>query len=268
MSAHPDTALYLARLERRQPFSERARQAFLALPAQRQCVAADHDFVREGDRPIYSSYLKEGFVSRYKTLRDGSRQIVGFHVPGDMVDLQSALVIVADHGIYSHIACTLIAFAHDDLLDIAEAFPEVGRAFWFDTLSDAAVFREWTFNVGRRSAPKATAHLLLEMHYRFAAIGMSDGESFELPVTQADLADALGISAVHVNRSLQSLRAERLIRTFRKTVTIENMARMIDFAEFDPAYLHPEGPRQVRAARDHRLFNGVRPELRPTASGI
>jgi CRP-like cAMP-binding protein len=245
MSTHPDASLYLAKLDARVPFSDAARKAFLALPARRDQVHSGSDIVTEGDRPARSYFVESGFVSRSKSLREGRRQIVAFHMQGDMVDLQSALVIVADHSITVHADTTLISFAHGDLLKLAADYPEIARAFWFDTLVDAAVFREWTLNVGSRTALMATAHLLLELHYRFNEVGLAENGSFEMPVTQAELSEALGLSVVHTNRSLQALRGDGLIRTFRRQVTISDMDRMAELAEFTPLYMHPEGPRQV-----------------------
>lgn len=247
MFSHSIASLFLEKLEARRRFSDAARGAFLALPAHEEEVRADRTIVRQGERSTRSCLLREGFLSRSKDLRSGDRQIVAFHVPGDLVDLQSVLVMVADHTILAHVASTVVSMAHADLLDLADRFPEIGRAMWFSTLVDSAIFREWTLNVGRRDAMAGTAHLLLELHYRLRAAGRASDDTFEMPVTQSDLADALGLSAVHVNRSLQSLRGAKLIRTFRRTVEIEDMAGMIELAEFDPTYINPEGPRQLRA---------------------
>jgi len=237
-------SIYVAKLERRATLSDGAREALLALPSRRRAYEIYQDIVREGDRPNQCCFVEAGLVSRYKTLQNGARQIVSFHIRGDMVDLQSALVIVADHGIRTHSPTTVIAIAHHDVLKLAEDFPEIGRAFWFDTLIDAAIFREWTVNVGRRNARERTAHLLLEFAYRFKAAGMMiDEDSFELPVSQSDLSDALGITSVHLNRTLQWLRGKRYIRTHSRTLSIENWPEMLQLAGFTSAYLHPEGPR-------------------------
>jgi CRP-like cAMP-binding protein len=246
MPAEAITGLYVAKLERRGALSAASREALTALPARRQSYSTYADIVSEGDRPVHCCFVESGLVSRYKTLRNGTRQIVSFHILGDMVDLPSALVVVADHGIRTHVPTTIITIDHRDILQLAADFPEVGRAFWFDTLVDAAIFREWTVNVGRRNARERTAHLLLEFAYRFKAAGLIADDSFELPVSQADLSDALGITSVHLNRTLQWLRGERYIRTHSKTVSIENWAGMTELAGFTSAYLHPEGPREHR----------------------
>jgi CRP-like cAMP-binding protein len=236
-------ALYLAKLERRSPLSEESREALLGLPSRLRPLEAYRDIIREGDRPAHCCLVVNGLVSRYKTLRNGSRQILSFHFAGDMVDLQGALVVIADHGVRAHIPSEIALIEHAEILELAARLPEVGRALWFDTLIDAAVFREWMVNVGRRTALQRTAHLLLELHYRMSEIGATDGDSFSLPVSQADLSDALGISPVHLNRTLQWLRAERLIRSISRTVIIEDPVRLTEIAGFQPNYLHPEGPR-------------------------
>ncbi|RYD88234.1 MAG: Crp/Fnr family transcriptional regulator, partial [Sphingomonadales bacterium] len=204
---------YLAKVEARGPLPDGARAALLALPTRIKRFGTYQDIVREGDRTGESCFVESGLVSRYRTLRNGTRQILSFHMPGDMVDLQSALVVVADHGIRTHMPTIVVAIPHDDILRIAAAHPAIGRAFWFDTLVDAAIFREWTVNVGRRNTRERAAHLLLEFAVRFEAAGLVRDGEFELPVSQNDLADALGITAVHMNRTLQWLRGERLIRT-------------------------------------------------------
>jgi len=242
-SDYPAIQKYVSKIEGRAALPADARAALLSLPVQTKMIETYQDIVREGDRPIRSCFVDQGLVSRYKTLRNGSRQIMSFHIPGDMVDLQSALVMVADHGIRTHVPTTVVSIAHADILRVAADHPALARAFWFDTLTDAAIFREWTVNIGRRNARQRTAHLLLEFAARFRAAGLLVEDSFELPISQADLSDALGMTAVHLNRTLQWLRGERYIRTHARTMTIENWPEMIALAGFDSVYLHPEGPR-------------------------
>lgn len=241
----PSQSLYLDKLERRAPFSAAARQAFLETPTRERTFDTYRDIVREGEPTTHSCFVKRGLVSRYKTLRNGARSIVSFHIAGDMVDLQSSLVLIADHGIRTHVPTTIVEYRHEDILRLAAAHAEIGRAFWFDCLVDASIFREWTLNVGRRTARERIAHLLLEMAWRMKAAGLIDGTAMTFPISQADLADAVGISAVHVNRSLQALRAEGLIRTYGKTIVIERWEEMAEMSDFTPVYLHPEGPRQA-----------------------
>lgn len=236
---------YLDKLESRGPFSPAARQAITDLPAKLRTVARAEDIVREGDEPHSSCLVHSGILSRYKSLPDGGRQIVSFSIAGDMVDLQSVLVLVADHGIRSETAAKIVMIRHADILRVASEHPEIARALWFDTLVDGAIFREWTVNVGRRDARSATAHLLLELDWRLTQRGLTAGDSFELPISQADLSDALGISPVHLNRTLQWLRAEGLIRTNSHVVTVLNRDALVALAGFTSDYLHPEGPRML-----------------------
>lgn len=241
----PDLLHHLARLLRRGPLSQRAQLAFLGLRFRREGFPACREVIREGDPTDRCCFVEQGLVSRFKTVRNGGRQIVSFHMRGDPVDLQSSLVTIADHGISTHIPTIMLTVAATEVLQVMEDCPELGRALWFETFVDAAIFREWTLNVGRRSGLERTAHLLMEFAYRYQSIGLSNGLEFELPITQIDLADALGLSPVHVNRSLQALRSNGLIRTFRRTIVIQDPGAMSQLAGFDPAYLHPEGPRRL-----------------------
>jgi len=247
MSAHskPDLRAHLAKFMRGRPISKEAQQAFLDLDAKRQEVGMYQDFVREGEPTERCCFVESGLISRYKTWRTGGRQIISFHLRGDFIDLSSSLIKIQDHGIRTHTPSVLFTVTCNDILRLTADYPELGRAFWFDTLVDAAIFQKWTLNVGRRTARERVAHLLLEFAYRFEAIGQSDGREFILPITQADLADAVGLSPVHINRSLQWLRSQRLIRTFSKTVIIEDMEALVAMADFRSAYLHPEGPREL-----------------------
>lgn len=242
---HGAIQLFLKRIEGRRPLSQEARDAFLALEARTDRFDTYRDIVSEGARTTRCCLIAEGCASRYKTLPNGGRQINSFHFPGDMVDLQSGLMVVADHGIRTHSPTTILWYECNDILRLAADFPEWSRALWFDTLVEAAIFREWTVNVGRRSAAERTAHLLLEIAWRLEEIGESDGRTFKMPVTQVDLSDAVGLSPVHTNRTLQKLRESGMIRTYGKTIVIENREAMVRQAAFDDRYLHPEGPRAL-----------------------
>jgi len=246
----PSIARFVAKLNRRHPLPDAGTAALLALPAERHSHAAFHDILREGERPVRCAMVEEGLVSRHRILRDGARQILSFHMPGDMIDLQMLLMPALDHSIHAHTAAVTVSVAQGDLQAVADRHPAVAQALWFDTLVDAGISREWTVNVGRRSAQERTAHLLLEFASRLdAAGGLVDG-SFELPVTQAGLADALGLTHVHTNRMIQWLRTQRYIRTVGRMITIENWEEMRKLSGFDPGYLFPEGPRAMPADAD------------------
>ncbi len=250
--------LYVAKLERRaRSRTPRARRCWHYRSGARSLPRTATSSAR-ATGPIIAAMSRPALSAVDKILRNGGRQIVSFHIPGDMIDLPSALVMVADHSIRTHAQTSILSISHGDVLRIVAEHPDVGRAFWFDTLVDAAIFREWTVNVGRRNTRERTAHLLLEFAYRYKAIGALDKDEFELPVTQLDLSDALGMTAVHLNRTLQWLRKEGYIRMHSGTMSIENWPEMIRLAGFTPDYLHPEGPRGAtigprdRAAPENR----------------
>ena len=193
MPITPSIAFYIDKLERHARLPDAARAALAAVDVRVEHFAAYRDVIRQGERPTRCCIVETGLVSRCRTLRSGARQIVSFHLRGDMIDLPSAVASIADHGIRTHEAATLLTVAHDDLLQLVEDYPAIGRAFWFDTLIDSAILREWTVDIGRRNARERTAHLLLELAMKNKTAGLLINDSFDLPISQTDLADALGM---------------------------------------------------------------------------
>jgi CRP-like cAMP-binding protein len=191
--------------------SEGEKHAVLNLPITIRDFRPDEDIVREGDRPWQCCLLVEGFLCRYKLLPDGQRQILSFHVPGDVPDLQSLHIPRMDHGLAAVSPSKAGLIPHDAIRDLTDAHPNVANKLWRDTLIDAAIFREWITNVGSREAPGRIAHLLCEIFLKLQAVGLTKGTSFDFPITQSEIGDATGLSTVHVNRSVQKLRAEGLI---------------------------------------------------------
>lgn len=239
-------ATALAKLERRGAFTPAAKQAFMSLPNRRRDYPAQREIVREGDPTTSCRFLERGTVSRSKLLPGGGRQIASFHIGGDLIDLPSALLLISDHTLRTHEPCVVFDVSTHDVLRLIEDCPEVGRALWFDTLVDASIFREWSLNLGRRSARERTAHLLMEMGYRNEDAQLGERRDFAFPITQADLSDALGITPVHVNRSLKWLRDNGFIQMFRKgRMLIPDWDALAVFCAFRPLYLHPEGPRKL-----------------------
>lgn len=213
-------------------------KALLRLPLRLKSLGADQDVVREGDGPSECCLVLDGFVCRYKILPSGRRQIMSFHTPGDMPDLQSLHLHVMDHSVGTLVPSRVAFIPHQDIRDVCLRFPNLAAAFWRDTLIDAAIFREWMAGIGRRSAYQRIAHLICEMEVRSRAVGLSHDHTFEMPVTQEEIGDALGLSTVHVNRVLKALREDGLI-TFRgTTVSIHDWEALTIAGEFDPAYLH------------------------------
>jgi CRP-like cAMP-binding protein len=234
----PEAHRLIRKLESITELTEEERQAVLDLPMTVRLYDERQDIVRVGDRPHECCLILEGFACRYKLLPDGRRQIMSFHTPGDMPDLQSLHISVMDHSV-GVIGRTLAAFiAHKDLLGLTQSYPGLLHAFWRDTLVDAAIFREWMIGVGRRDAHERIAHLICEMFLRFEGVGLAPAYTFKMPVTQADFADALGLSAVHVNRVLQDMRRDGLITWTRSTVTVLKWEELQGGALFDATYLH------------------------------
>ncbi|ODT64941.1 MAG: hypothetical protein ABS75_33570 [Pelagibacterium sp. SCN 63-23] len=196
------------------------------------------DIVREGDRPGTSILLTEGFACRYRLQDNGNRQIVAINLPGDFVDLHSFLLKEMDHSVGVLTECTAIAFPHSNLVRLTEQFPHLTRLLWLLTLIEGSSHREWLAGFGLLSAPQRTAHLLCEIYVRLEAIGLASGHSFAFPLTQTALADAVGISAVHVNRVLQELRQARLIDWARGIVTIHDWPGLVAAGKFNDNYLH------------------------------
>jgi CRP-like cAMP-binding protein len=198
---------------------------------------ANQDMVRADDRPSYSSVLVEGWAARSRTLEDGARQITSIHVPGDFIDLHSFLLRKMDHSVVALSACRIAAVPHDRLRVISEEQPHLSRLLWLNTLVDAAIHRNWIVAMGRLSAESQMAHLICELYTRLAAVDIARDYEFEFPLTQAVVADVLGLSLVHVNRTLREIRGLKLVNWRSRMVKILDWERLVEFAQFDPTYL-------------------------------
>jgi CRP-like cAMP-binding protein len=218
--------------------SEAEREGLRNLPIREAELKADQDIVREGDRPTRSCFVLEGMTCTYKHAAEGKRQIVNFHIPGDAPDLQSLHLTVLDISIGTITPCKVGFVQHDAVLGLCSRFPRIASAFWRETLIDAAIFREWMTSIGQRSAYSRIAHLMCEMVVRFRVIGMTEDLTIPFPITQIEVGDALGLSSVHVNRSLQALRGEGLIALKNGTLEVLDWKGLQQAGDFDPAYLH------------------------------
>ncbi|MFD0464198.1 Crp/Fnr family transcriptional regulator [Microvirga aerilata] len=181
-----------------------------------------------------------GFACTYKTTAQGKRQIVSFVIAGDIPDLQSLHLKVLDNSFSTISPCSVGFVTHDALRDLCTCYPRIASAFWRETLIDAAIFREWVMNVGRRDAYHRMAHILCELMVRMKAAGLAEGHVCDLPITQVEFADALGLTTVHVNRVFQQLRGDGLIVTQGTRLTIPDWDKLREVGEFDPMYLHLE----------------------------
>jgi CRP-like cAMP-binding protein len=203
-------------------------------------MRADHDVVRERDRPSQCCLVLEGWLYRYKMLEDGKRQIFSFHIAGDMPDLQSLHLKTMDHSLAAPVQSRVAFVQHDTIRELVKTFPRLGALLWRDTLIDAAIFRQWMIGMGRKDAPQKIAHLFCELFTKMDAVGLTNRNSCKFPVTQSALGDALGLSTVHVNRSLMELRGNGFITLEKQTLTILKWNELQRYAQFDPLYLHME----------------------------
>lgn len=233
---------WLNHLERRDPsLTDAERQALAQVISEVVEVGPDQDIVRQHDRLDRSSLMLEGWCCRYLTLSDGRRQILALHVPGEFVDLHSFPVKRMDHNVATLTRCRLGYAPHENLRRLTETHPHLTRLLWLSTLIDGAILRQWLLGVGQRSALENTAHMLCELYLRLQVAGLAGAHAFAFPLTQVELADALGISAVHTNRVLQELRARRLVAWQAGKAQILNWEGLAALAEFDPAYLELTG---------------------------
>lgn len=241
----PEQQRLLRKLESIAIITDDERQAVLDLPLTIRTYAPDQDIVRDGDRPSECCLVLDGFTFRYKLLTDGRRQILAFHTPGDIPDLQSLHLEVMDHSVAALVLTRVAFISHIDMNALCRRYSGLTAALWRDSLIDAAMFREWMVGLGRRSAHERIAHLLCEMTLRLAAVGLSDGRSSNLPITQVELGDALGLTAVHVNRVLQDLRRDGLITLSSSRLTVLDWKSLRRVGDFDPAYLHQNRPAEA-----------------------
>ena len=237
-----NTESLIRKLESIGELPDQDREAIASLPVQVRTLQADEDVVRDGDAPSASCLLLDGFMHRYKVLPDGKRQILAIHTPGDIPDLQSLLLRRQDHSLAASVPSTAAFIPHEALRALIRSRPTVADLFWRDTLVDAAIFRAWIESLGRCSALGHLAHLVCEVYTRLRAVGLTNGCSYGLPFTQTELGDALGLSTVHVNRTLQEMRGEGLIEFQHGRLTILDWTRLKAAAQFDPGYLHLRDP--------------------------
>ncbi|HEX8418174.1 MAG TPA: Crp/Fnr family transcriptional regulator [Methylobacterium sp.] len=241
-AANYDLSALVTKLASIATLSEAERQAILKLPATTRAFDAHQDIVRDKDCPSECCLILEGWAYRYKLLDEGGRQILSLHVPGDVPDLQSLHLRVMDHSLATLSPCRLAFIPHEGLRVLTRDHPGVAALLWRDTLVDAAIFREWIINLGQRSSPARIAHLFCEMYVKLHAVGLAQDHAYDFPLKQGDLADALGITNVHVNRVLKDVRRRGLITLQARRLVIHDWPALAAMAGFDPSYLHLEKP--------------------------
>lgn len=199
---------------------------------------AREDVISQGDKTGGVKLLLEGFACRYKMLSDGRRQIVHYFVPGDFCDLRVFILKRMDHSIGALAPSRVANISPANVDRLMHGFRNLTRALWWGTLVEEAITREWLVNVGQRNATERMAHLFCELLHRFRAVGLNQGNSCALPLTQIELAETLGLSAVHVNRTLQDLRRRKLIALDSGTLSIQDLPELERISYFNPDYLH------------------------------
>jgi CRP-like cAMP-binding protein len=198
------------------------------------------DILCEGDEPGEIHLILSGWACRSKHLEDGRGAILAFLLPGDLCDPNAILPRPMDHSVGALTSVTVAGIPRPLFEDLMLNHARIAQALWAAALADAAIQREWTLNLSQRTAYERLCHLLCELFLRLRAVGLTQGPSYELPITQARLAEATGLTLVHLNRMLQELRAANLVALKSKTLTIPNLEALMSAALFNPAYLHLE----------------------------
>ncbi len=229
--------LFLNRVSARSRLADDERRAILDLPGEVVTVLSNRDLVRLGEVVDRTCLVADGLMARFGQTREGTRQISALYVPGDMPDLHSFVAPRSNWALTALTKTTVLRVPHAAIEDIVDRHPGIGKAFWRDCTIDAAITSEWILNIGRRSARARLAHLLCEMATRYEQIGQFVGLRFAFPISQVHLADALGLTSVHVNRMLGSLKRAGIVEVTKQVVNVIDWNALVSAAEFDVGYL-------------------------------
>ena len=231
---------HLLKLRARDTLSPEEEQAIRDSIGEIRTLGADEAVLRAGKVMNSSMILLDGIMCRYKDLSEGQRQITELHVAGDFPDLHSFTLKRLDHSIMTLTPCRIATVPHARLEEITRRLPHLTRLYWFLTNMDAAIHREWEVSLGRRSAISRIAALFCEMKVRLDVVGLAEGASYDLDITQTDLAECVGLTPIHVNRTLKELRERGLVQFRSGRVTIGDWEGLVEIGEFNPAYLYLE----------------------------
>jgi CRP-like cAMP-binding protein len=226
------------RLGRAARFSEAEQHALRDMPASIWTVEAQRDIVHEGDPATQCCVVLDGWICCYHLLAEGRRQILSIHVPGDLPDLQCLYLPRPDFDIAAITRATVAFVPHAILRELADGSPAIAAALWRETLIGAAIHRAWITSLGRRDARQRLAHLICELYLRLEAVGLAGEHMMPMPLRQPDIADALGLTSVHMNRTLKAMRTDGLIDLRSRRLSIRDWAGLKAVAEFNPRYLH------------------------------
>lgn len=229
---------HLKKLRARDSVSREEEAAIRGLVGSVIEVPADKTVVRHEETLNHSLLLLSGWLARAKDLPSGQRQIAELHVAGDFADLHGFTLKYLDHDVITVTRVRIATVPHERLTELTERFPHLTRLYWLMTNIDAAIQREWTLSLGRRTAIARMAHLLCELNERLSLVGLVENNAFEFPLTQVEFGECLGLTSVHVNRTLQELRRRELIELENRRVAIFDLDALKRVAQFDDAYLY------------------------------
>ena len=231
---------FFRKLDLRDPLHPEERTALKESMSPPRVYDSGQELVAQGSTPDESILLLRGLTARTHTLYDGQRQITALHLPGDFVDLHSFLLARMDHSVVALAACEVTTISHARLRTLTARFPHMTRLLWLTTLLDAAIHRQWIVGMGRRDSRGQCAHLICELYLRLEVVGLAVDHAFDLPLTQSELANSLGLSRATVNAALQDMRSEGLITWRGPELRIHDWVALVAAAEFDPTYLQLE----------------------------
>lgn len=231
-------SVHLKKLKRRIEISSDEERALRSVVTETRRVGPDQILIRGGQELNVSLLLIDGWLARSKDLPGGQRQVTQLHVAGDFADLHSFTLKCLDHDVMTLSDCIIGVAPHERIKDLTENFPKIARYYWFSTNVDAAITRELALSLGQRSAISRMAHLFCELHVRLDAVGHARDDGFDFPLTQRELSECLGLTVVHVNRTIQELRRRGLVELENRQLTILDKRGLEGVAEFDPSYLY------------------------------
>ncbi|AUC94237.1 Crp/Fnr family transcriptional regulator [Bradyrhizobium sp. SK17] len=234
--------MMIRKLRQHSDLSNEDVEALRSIVAPARNFPEDSPIFREGDLSTRCCVILSGFAYRSKVSEEGKRQILSFHIAGDMPDLHGLPLKRMDHDLMTLSKVELGFIDHDALERILDAHPVLARALWRESLIDAALFRQWIVNLGTRSASGRLAYLVAELRQRLGVMGLVANDQFKFPITQSKLADALGLSVVHINRILQAFRTQGILDIKRQVVTLGDFEKIVQLGGFDSLedYTSPE----------------------------
>lgn len=251
------TQLLIRKLENFAELSDQEKTALGEAAGPVRAYGSHEELIREGEPSNGVAVIASGFACRHKMLPDGRRQIIGFFLPGDMCDARVFILKRMDHTISTLTPSLVTYLSREAVLDMTSTHPRLTRAFWWNTLVEEAISRQWLVSIGQRTALERVAHLFCEIYVRLQAVGLATPEGCELPVTQSELADTVALSTVHVNRTLKELRRMALVSMSGKSLLIHDFAGLRSLAMFDQGYLHLEGEGLIKDRFSHALLKSM-----------